>query len=485
MIPKVSTVLACLSAAAILGGCAGHAPLPGQRTALTSRQRDAAMKALLGQDIYAEFVTLADTAESNTWLQKFWLEHDPTPTTPKNEFEDEHQRRVYHAIHYFGSASRGGPPWDERGEVYIRYGDPNERRLLDAGADDPSFGHSARAGSAANEFGAAVRADPLDPNENSMEVWTYYRWNKTFQFRDKKGWGFYELVPVTDPTMPPQDLGEFYASRLSAIDLQPAIYFHEYGKNLIDYALDVVRFHAGDNLWRVDVNLGYPLSAIGRGEDSSTISLRRAVVIRDDNQKEVFSDISLLTRRLDTLQLSNRLMVEQKIYNLPSGKYHLAVSIDDLFSGKTGTYTKSFILPKYIVSAVHEISDIEMASFVWTIFEPGASFIKGDRMVMPLPSRIYLSGQELAFYYEVYNLLLGEDRATHYTVSYEIKDTRGKLRFDFQEPGEFSSSDRNVKQFGTIDLGKVPPGDYLLTIKVSDRVGRHDRSTIALFKKSG
>ncbi|MBI5867294.1 MAG: GWxTD domain-containing protein [candidate division Zixibacteria bacterium] len=442
------------------------------------------MKALLGKEKYAEFVLLADTAEANAWLRKFWQEHDPTPTTAKNEFEEEHQRRIHHAIYCFGSSSRGGPPWDERGEVYIRYGDPNERRILDDGAGDPSSGHSAHP-AASDVYGAAASDDPLSFDNAASEVWTYYRWNKTFQFRDKKGYGFYEMVPVTDPTLPPEDLSEFYASRLNAIDLQPAIYFHEYGKNLIDYALDVVRFHVGDNLWRVDVNLGYPLSVIGRGDDSSTISLRRTVVIRDDDQKDVYSDIGLLRRRIDSTQTSNRLMVEQKICELPSGNYNLAVTIDDLFTGKSGTYTKSFILPKFIVSEVHEISDIEMASFVWSIYEPGASFIKGDRMVMPLPSRIYLSGQELAFYYEIYNLLLGDDRSTHYTISYEIRDTRGKARFDFKEPGEFTSTARDVKQFGSIDLDKVPPGDYLLTIKVSDRVGRHDRSTIALFKKSG
>ena len=83
------------------------------------------------------------------------------------------------------------------------------------------------------------------------------------------------------------------------------------------------------------------------------------------------------------------------------------------------------------------------------------------------------------------NLLLGENGATHYSVSYQIKNTAGKLQFEFQEPEEFTSTERDVKQFGTLDLNKVPPGDYLLTIKVSDRVGQHDRTTVAMFKKSG
>ena len=476
---------ATLGLVLLLGGCAGHSPPLGDQPALTSRQRDAAMKALLGKEKFAEFVLIADTAESKAWLHRFWTDHDPTPTTPKNEFEDEHRRRVDHAIRFFGSSSKGGPPWDERGEVYIRYGEPNERRILQNGMDEDPYARSARARSANDVFGEAAIDNGLTHANAVTEVWTYYRWNQSFQFADKRGWGLFEMVPLTDPTLPKQDLGEFFNARLSATDLQPAIYYHEYGKNLIDYALDVVRFHAGDNLWRVDVNLGYPLSALGRGADSASISLRRTVVIRDDYQKEVYSEIGVLSRRIDSVQTSNRLMVEQKICDLPSGKYHLAVTIDDLFSGKTGTYTKTFLLPKYIVSEVHEISDVEMASFVWSIYEPGASFIKGDRMVMPLPSRVYLTGQQLAFYYEVYNLLLGDDGATRYAVSYGIKNTGGKSQFEFQEPGEFTSTERNVKQFGTLDLQKIPPGDYILTITVSDRVGHHDRTTAALFKKAG
>lgn len=471
----------CGAALAVFG-CGATRPEDNELPPLTSRQRDAAMRALLGKEKFADYVIIADTAESHAWLSTFWHEHDPTPTTEENEFEAEHQRRVYHAIHFFGSNQKGGPPWDERGEVYIRYGEPSERRILQNGAADDPYARPQRAQGGHGEDDDGRTLAKLDA---VAEVWTYYRWNQIFQFEDKRGWGFFEMVPVTDPSSPPQDLGEFFNARLNAVDLQPAIYFHEYGRNLIDYALDVVRFHSGDNLWRVDVNLGYPLSELGRGTDSMSVSLRRTLVIRDDKQQEVYSEVGVINRRIDSIQTSHRLMVEQRICDLPSGKYHLAVTIDDLFNSKTGTYTKTFILPKYIVSAVHEISDVEMASFVWTIYEPGAPFLKGGRMVMPLPSRVYLPDQQLAFYYEVYNLLLGTDSVARYTVSYDIRDAHGKSRYKFNEPGDFTATGRDVKQFGSLDLGHIPPGDYLLSITVHDVVGLHDRTTVAMFKKSG
>jgi len=471
--------------ALFLSGCAGGGPRLYRDYPLDNRQRDAALKALLGEDAYLEYVTLTDTTQAADWLRRFWTEHDPTPTTTQNEFEDEHRRRVYHAIYFFGSSSKGGPPWDERGEVYIRYGEPNERRILQHGLDDDPAARLERDRSRRNTFGGEAIDDVLSDAAGATEVWTYYRYDETFQFNDDQGWGFFEMVPVSDPAFQRQDLAEFYESKLSAVDLQPAIYYHEYGKDLIDYALDVVRFHSADNEWHVDINLGYPLSELGRGPDSMSISLRRKIVIRDENQNEVYGETGVIHRVIDSTRTSNQLMVEQKIVTLKSGNYTLAVTIEDLFTKKAGTYTKSIQLPKYIVSEVHEISDIELASFVWTIYEPGAPFIKGGRMVMPLPSRIYLPDQELAFYYEVYNLLIDDQGRTEYDVSYQIKDIAGSATHEFSEPGVFSGAGRDARRFGSLDLTNVPPGDYLLTIIVNDRIGNSEKSTVVRFQKSG
>jgi len=469
----------------LVAGCAGHQQFHYPDGPLTSRQRDAALKALLGEEEYTEYVLLADTSEAADWLRRFWIKHDPTPTTSKNEFQEEHQRRVRHAIYFFGQPGKAGPPWDERGEVYIRYGEPNERRILQHGVDDNPYTAAERDRASGRVFGGGVADATLNDGLASTEVWTYYKFDQAFQFEDQQGWGYYKMVPVTDPTLRRQDVAEYYNSRLSISDLQPAIYYHEYGHNLVDYALDVVRFHTGDNLWRVDINLGYPLSELGRGEDSTSVSLRRTIVIRDAQQNEVYGEVGVIHRIVDTVTTRHRLMVEQKICELHSGTYDLAVTIDDLFSGKTGTYTKQIQLPKYIVSEVHEISDVELASFVWTMYEPGSPFVKAGRMVMPLPSRVYLPGQPLAFYYEVYNLLVNPDGETRYKVTYDIDEIGSDKSFHFSEPGVFSGSARDSKLFGTLEIENVPPGDYLLTINVQDLVGKHDKTTVARFQKSG
>lgn len=474
---RITTVLALTF---VLSACAGTSQSPGERPPLTEKEEDAAMKALLGPDEFGEYVTIDDTLESQEWLRQFWVSHDPTPTTPENEFRTEHERRVYHALYLFGGPGKSGRPWDDRGEVYIRYGQPDERIVRQAGIDGEGFENSVPSTRSSDEFFAS----PLNDPNASVEIWAYYRWNETFQFEDTRGFGFFELVPVTDPAFKRQSAGEFHSSRLRAIDLQPAIYYHEYGRNLIDYALDVVRFRGSEGLWRVDINLGYPLSQLGRGMDSTSVSFRRTLLVRDENQEEVFSEVGLIARQAGRLGPDNQLMIEQKVVDLPPGAYTVAVTIEDQITGKSGTYLKSLRLPEYITPEIQEISDIEMASFIWSIYEPGSPFIKNGQMVMPLPSRVYLPDQSLAFYFEVYHLLLDDEGKTQYQVDYEIAAVDGDHKYERSEPGTLSSPTRETVHVATLDLGDIPSGDYLLTVRVKDLVGNHEKSSVARFTKS-
>ncbi|MSS72430.1 MAG: GWxTD domain-containing protein [Candidatus Latescibacteria bacterium] len=63
-------------------------------------------------------------AERPAFLKRFWARRDADILTEINEGLIEHYRRVWYARNYFGRLIK---PWDRRGEVYIRYGEPNYR----------------------------------------------------------------------------------------------------------------------------------------------------------------------------------------------------------------------------------------------------------------------------------------------------------------------------------------------------------------------
>ena len=62
------------------------------------------------------------------FARRFWQKRDPSPATSENERRVEHYRRVIHARQEFSEIRK---PWDKRGDVYIRYGEPQHRSRWD------------------------------------------------------------------------------------------------------------------------------------------------------------------------------------------------------------------------------------------------------------------------------------------------------------------------------------------------------------------
>jgi len=66
---------------------------------------------------------------AGAWLTAWWRRQDPVPTTKKNERLREHLQRVAKASESFASQRRVAK-WDDRGEVYVRYGPPERRHSV-------------------------------------------------------------------------------------------------------------------------------------------------------------------------------------------------------------------------------------------------------------------------------------------------------------------------------------------------------------------
>ncbi|MXX15371.1 MAG: GWxTD domain-containing protein, partial [Gemmatimonadetes bacterium] len=62
--------------------------------------------------------------EKQNFIDRFWMQKDLDPTTEVNERLQEHYQRVWMARQYFAGSAY---PWDRRGEVYLRYGEPDYR----------------------------------------------------------------------------------------------------------------------------------------------------------------------------------------------------------------------------------------------------------------------------------------------------------------------------------------------------------------------
>jgi len=105
---------------------------------------DFGMWQILHPDNFEEYYSLKGY-DQQEWYRKFWKRLDPTPTTEQNEAEEEFIRRVNYARAHFSDFwnyrhfkylmdqyIREGwhhAPWDARGEIYIKYGEPDLRAV--------------------------------------------------------------------------------------------------------------------------------------------------------------------------------------------------------------------------------------------------------------------------------------------------------------------------------------------------------------------
>jgi GWxTD domain-containing protein len=70
------------------------------------------------------FLKLQTDRERDIFVEAFWKHRDPTPETPRNEYEEEHYRRLNYANSTYGRSSPL-PGWKtDRGRIYILLGPP-------------------------------------------------------------------------------------------------------------------------------------------------------------------------------------------------------------------------------------------------------------------------------------------------------------------------------------------------------------------------
>ena len=78
------------------------------------------------------FERLQSENERNAFIAAFWQRRDTEPLTPENEFRTEHYRRIEYANTRLGGETPQ-PGWmTDRGRVYIKLGEPDDRETFQA-----------------------------------------------------------------------------------------------------------------------------------------------------------------------------------------------------------------------------------------------------------------------------------------------------------------------------------------------------------------
>ncbi|MDI6739970.1 MAG: GWxTD domain-containing protein, partial [Candidatus Edwardsbacteria bacterium] len=271
-------------AAAILLTAAGCATLLYQRLPKPEQKRYFELAAVGLSEELKEYAALPDSAAREQYWKSFWKKKDPTPTTERNERYEEHLARIAFADENFPSANYF---WDDRGKIYIKYGDPDEREWYPTG-DGPSP-NAGDEGLTVNKTVAASRP---------WERWFYGRYGCTFCFVERDAG--YRLVwdlntaKSAHPGATIYSLKSFEVEKPTLTDEMPGdAYHHDFGQPL-DFPFGLSRF--GDSLGaEIWIYYSVPLANLSYNDSTGRAQLCRSIVIFNRAMQEAARNDKILT----------------------------------------------------------------------------------------------------------------------------------------------------------------------------------------------
>ncbi|MBN1561034.1 GWxTD domain-containing protein [candidate division KSB1 bacterium] len=256
-----------------------------------------------------------DAAARTAWLDYFWKKQDPTLTTERNECREEFESRVSIArqfySYYDGLEGFTYAPWDARGEIYIKFGQPQSRNQ----AEDGELWHYPQFDkitflirpNITNIFGRAIFISSLDgrsmrsvPHSSDWSRWRYLHTKYIFNP------GFFYEYTLTDGNSLVRDM------TLEARQSGSGLALH------YEMPLGEFKFFEKDGLYH--------------------LSYKESYVILDEKMRQVVQHET--TRRMtkaNKREIKKQKSIEQDIMvNLASGDYTFGLKIEDSYSKKVG-----------------------------------------------------------------------------------------------------------------------------------------------------
>lgn len=446
--------------------------------------------------------------ELKATAEGFWVGQDPAPVSAANERQVEHYRRVATARENHGQYKF---PWDDRGEVYIRFGDPDhvsrsgdvrfetdprvlavkDRLIASAGAaaaklmkdEVRSLGQVAQ---------SSILGRPVYPVGGIWEYWIYTSVGQGIEmtFVQPHFPGPYEFARMPLGTgritriwqrMNPK------AVLLNQVARQPATYRPTFATGPLDFYFYTASFRGDNDKTAMEVYYGIPTRDLTyRDGDAGRLAhLVRGVAVYDDKNRPVYrTDDDMVLRTSGVVDTSGGTFIPaiDRIL-LPSGVYRVDVQVMDRNSGRTQIYREDRNLKAYSGMNLM-LSEVEMGAKI-NVAERGR-FVKGDIEVIPMASRTYRFGEPVFIYYEIYNLKRDEFGSTKYRISYEIRSLGrtsvgarvlsglGRLIGKREEGNVISIEYEHVgtatdePAYLELDMGASEPGRQVLKILVLD-----------------
>ncbi len=521
----------CLVFAFTLAGLVGTAQSNKERSEkLRKEETEDYYKKWLNEDVKyiispeekSVFQKLTTPEEKEQFIEQFWYRRDPDPSTPTNEFKEEHYRRIAYANERFAS---GIPGWmTDRGRIYIIHGPPDEIESHPSGGtyERPMW-----------EGGGTTSTFPF-------EIWRYRHIDDVgedveLEFVDSSMSGEYHLAlnpEEKDALLYVPGAGLTQAEEMGLAskadrpyfnpgnrDNYPDMYYRAKDNPFTRYETFVnvqkpMNIKYKDLKEMVDVNVTYrnlPFKVrkdyIRLNDSQVLVPITIELANKDLTYKEengvqrakvaIYGIITSMTNRIITefdddvaseykTELLQQGLTGRSIYQkiVPLDKkwrYKVDLVVKDLNSGHTGVSREAIIPPTYDDKKL-AISSLILSDYIkplGTIPKDNQQFVLGDVWIRPSISKVFTPKKPLGVYLQLYNA--GLDQTTYspaLEVSYKISHD-GKTLLQMEENSgesiQFFSGQRVVliKDLPTKDL---EAGKYQVDVKIHDAIKNQDIS---------
>ena len=462
------------------------------------------------------FYELESDRERELFIEEFWRHRDPTPGTPRNEFREEHYRRIEYANKKLGrgTATRG---WaTDQGRIYIILGEPMQ----------------------------IVKVNTVDINP--VEIW-YYQGNPRLGqpsifrllFFKREGVGAYELynpisdgprvlVPASDLRMPGNPAA-MYQTRMDwrdlvayeilkrqiSIELAEAAWSSFPGRDSPDHRLpsvmliDELKSHPYKNVkddyayefleHKAVVEVTYSVYHMNNYSQVKVIqdpsghffvnysvepeklsvdlfqgkylaNIKTSVRVTDLEGKTIFQQSKDFPIELDKKQLKK---IGQRPFHLCDsipmipGTYKFNLLFENTVTKEFTSFEKDISVPEpefFRMSSLILAAKVNQDS---PYSEFNKAFQVGKLQLYPSPRNDFFNEEKLFLFFQVYGLSQEMER-------------NGQIEFTFyKEEQKFHTLTREIKKYRKrrdflqeFPLDEFPPGKYRIKVSLFDQEGR-------------
>jgi GWxTD domain-containing protein len=473
------------------------------------------------------FKQLNTDDERQNFIEQFWLRRDPTPDTEENEFKEEHYRRIAYANEHYAS---GIPGWKaDRGRIYIVYGPADEieshpsggsyqRPIEEGGGETSTYPFEKWRYRYIEGIGNDVNIEFVDTTMSGE-----YRMSMDPSEKDAllyvpgAGLTLYEQMGMADKTdrfnrtdgthlgtgnMPlPASMNEFERlEQFAKLQKPPVIKF----KDLDAVVSSKIRFNTLPMKVRVDyikitdstvltpITIQFERKDLNfqtkEGVAKATVNIYGRITSMSRRVVNVFEDPVTIDVSADLLQQAvNGSSVYQKTVPLAPGMYRLNVVAKDIVSGNMTSYEVALNVPHFEEEKLASSSLIlaDVIEKVPTRSIGTGPFVIGDSKVRPRLNETFGRDEKLGIYTQLYNL--SGDEKTHKpnaSIEYEIvKNGSSQKVLDYTEEASSlpGASEQQVTVAKLLPLTSLDPGQYTLTMKITDKGKNQTISPSATF----